>query len=269
MTKEETPLSFERQSTEKDERGEKYKEMKQEIEPEINDEETLEAEQLYDITIFETEDYRRSQMFFQLFRRLMSYYRCAMFEIETKFNVLNEAFSQSLDRNPINSIKCRLKSPESIQAKLEKLGCPLTLDAIEANLDDIAGVRVTCAFIEDVYRVADALLAQDDITLIRAKDYIKNPKPNGYRSLHLIVIVPIFLPKEKQYVKVEIQIRTIAMDFWAALEHQLKYKKTYAFTEEMQQELYECAEISASLDCRMNELRKAVLDDDPIAGIEI
>lgn len=269
MTKDDIPLSVGSDSRQDGDLEEKYNDMKQQAEPESETESEAKAEELYDITVFETEDYRRSRMFFQLFRRLMSYYRCAMFEIETKFNVLNEAFSQSLDRNPINSIKCRLKSPDSIQAKLEKIGCPLTLDAIEANLDDIAGVRVTCAFIEDVYRVADALLAQDDITLIRAKDYIKNPKPNGYRSLHLIVIVPIFLPKEKQYVKVEIQIRTIAMDFWAALEHQLKYKKTYAFTEEMQRELYECAEISASLDRRMNELRKTVLDDDPLAGIEI
>ena len=236
-------------------------------------EETLEAEEVsveeYDLTLFEADDYRRTRMFLDLFRRLMSYYRCAMFEIETKFNVLNEAFSQSLDRNPINNIKCRLKSPESIQGKLEKLGCPLTLESIEANLDDIAGVRVTCPFIDDVYLVAEALLKQDDVTLIYAKDYIKNPKPNGYRSLHLIVIVPIFLPKEKQYVKVEIQLRTIAMDFWAALEHQLKYKKTYAFTEDMQKELYECAEISASLDERMNVLRNNVLSADPLEDIGI
>lgn len=236
-------------------------------------EETLTAETVevdeYDLTVFEAEDYRRTRMFLELFQRLMSYYRCAMFEIETKFNVLNEAFSQSLDRNPINSIKCRLKSPESIQAKLEKLGCSLTLESIEANLDDIAGVRVTCPFIDDVYLVAEALLRQDDVTLIYAKDYIKNPKPNGYRSLHLIVIVPIFLPKEKQYVKVEIQLRTIAMDFWAALEHQLKYKKTYAFTEDMQKELYECAAESAKLDERMNVLRNNVLSADPLADVDI
>lgn len=232
---------------------------------EVNEAELVEA---YDITVFEPEDYRRTRMFLSLFRKLMSYYRCAMFEIETKFNVLNEAFSQSLDRNPINSIKCRLKSPESIQAKLEKIGCPLTLESIENNLDDIAGVRVTCPFIDDVYLVAEALLKQDDITLLQAKDYIKNPKPNGYRSLHLIVIVPIFLPKEKQYVKVEIQLRTIAMDFWAALEHQLKYKKTYAFTEEMQNELYECAAESAKLDERMNDLRNRVLTEDLLDGLD-
>ena len=138
------------------------------------------------------------------------------------------------------------------------------MNAIEANLNDIAGVRVTCPFIEDVYLLAGALLGQDDITLLEAKDYIKNPKPNGYRSLHLIVIVPIFLPTEKQYVKVEIQIRTIAMDFWAALEHQLKYKKNYEYSDRMAEELYLCAEISANLDTRMDRLRRSVLGDKPI-----
>ena len=218
----------------------------------------------YSLMLFQNEEFDRTRIFLEQFHKLMTYYKCAMMEIETKFNVLNEAFSHRLDRNPINSVKCRLKSPESIQLKLQKKGCPLTLDSIEANLNDIAGVRVTCPFIEDVYILAGALLSQDDITLIEAKDYIKNPKANGYRSLHLIVIVPIFLPSEKQYVKVEIQLRTIAMDFWAALEHQLKYKKSYDYSDEMAHELYECAEISASLDKRMDKLRRSVINGEPL-----
>ncbi len=210
-------------------------------------------------TFFEEEDYERARKYLARFEKLMTYYKCAMFEIETKFRVLSEAFSPRLDRNPINSIKSRLKTPESIQQKLKNGGYPITLDSIEQNLNDIAGVRVTCSFIDDVYTLADALLRQDDITLIERKDYIKNPKPNGYRSLHLIVIVPIFLPDEKQYVKVEIQLRTIAMDFWASLEHQLKYKKNFEYTQEMADELFTCAEMSAQLDERMDRLRSDVI----------
>ena len=188
--------------------------------------------------------------------QLMAYYRCAIMEVETKFNVLNEEYSLQYDRNPISSIKSRLKSPESIQAKLEKNNFPFTPESIEENLSDIAGIRVICSFPEDVYTLANALLRQDDIRLITKKDYIKNPKPNGYRSLHLIVEIPIFLSCEKRIMKVEIQLRTIAMDFWASLEHQLRYKKDTEFTEEMMKELYECANASALLDMRMDELRK-------------
>lgn len=188
----------------------------------------------------------------------MAYYRCAMMEIETKLNVLNEEFSLQYDRNPINSIKTRLKSAESMREKLEKRGLPLSITAIEENLADVAGVRVICSFPKDVYTIADALLKQDDIRLVEMKDYIKNPKPNGYRSLHLIVTVPIFLAKEKKLMKVEIQLRTIAMDSWASLEHQLRYKKDYEFTEEMKSELLHCANLSAELDARMDALRSKV-----------
>ena len=173
------------------------------------------------------------------FVKNMTYYRCAIMEIETKFNVLNEEFSLEHDRNPISSIKTRLKGPLSIKNKLERQGFPLSVDAMTENLNDIAGVRGVCAFKSDVYLLAKALLQQDDIELIREKDYIKNPKSNGYRSLHLIVAIPIFLAHEKHIMKVEIQLRTIAMDFWASLEHQLRYKKINEFTEEMMQELYE------------------------------
>ena len=199
---------------------------------------------------------------FDEFTRLMSYYRCAMMEIETKFNVLNEEYSLAFDRNPINSIKTRLKSFPSIKEKLKRKGIDDSIESIEQNLNDIAGVRVICSFPEDVYALAEALLNQDDITLIKKKDYIKNPKPPGYRSLHMIVAIPIFLAHEKRMMKVEIQLRTIAMDFWASLEHQLRYKKETTFTEEMAKELLNCAELSADLDNRMDSLRKKVLHDD-------
>lgn len=192
------------------------------------------------------------------FRTLMAYFRCAIMEIETKFNVLNEEFSLQHDRNPIADIKSRLKSVESIEEKLTRKNIPVTCEAIEKNLNDVAGIRVICTFIDDVYMLADALLNQDDITLIQKKDYIENPKPNGYRSLHLIVEVPIFLAEEKRFMRVEIQLRTIAMDFWASLEHQLNYKKNITNAEMIQNELKHCAEVNAELDRRMSEIKRNI-----------
>ena len=189
---------------------------------------------------------------------LMSYYQCAIMEVETKLNVLNEQFSLQYDRNPISSIQTRLKRMDSISEKLAKDDLPMTLQSMEENLNDIAGVRVICSFPEDVYMIAEALLSQDDITLISKKDYIREPKTNGNRSLHLIVTVPIFLADEKRLMKVEIQLRTIAMDSWASLEHQLRYKKEFEFTDQMADELYRCAQISAELDARMDNLRSIV-----------
>ncbi len=196
---------------------------------------------------------------FEEFSKLMAYYKCAIMEIETKLNVLNTEFSLQFDRNPISSIKTRLKSLVSIKEKLDRKDLDFTMQNIEQELNDIAGIRVICSFPDDVYRVADALLKQDDIILLEKKDYILKPKPNGYRSLHLIVSVPIFLAHEKRIMKVEIQLRTIAMDFWASLEHQLRYKKDFEFTDEMCAELFECAQISAELDLRMDALRKKSL----------
>lgn len=192
------------------------------------------------------------------FTKLMAYYRCAMMEIETKFNVLNQEFSLRLDRNPISSIKSRMKTPASIREKLTRRGIPVTVENIEQHLNDVAGVRVICAFPEDVRTLSKALLQQDDVELIEKKDYILNPKKNGYRSLHLIVTVPIYLAHEKRRMRVEIQLRTIAMDFWASLEHQLRYKKNVEFTEEMAKELKFCADLSAELDRRMDHLRESV-----------
>ena len=197
------------------------------------------------------------------YKELMAYYRCAMMEVETKFNVLNEEYSLQHDRNPISSIRSRLKSPQSIKEKLQRKEVPLSIDAIEERLNDVAGVRVVCAFPEDVWMLAEAFLKQDDVTLIDRKDYITSPKPSGYRSLHLIVAIPIFLADEKRSMKVEVQLRTIAMNCWASLEHQLRYKKDRRMTEEMASELALCARLSAELDQRMDALRHAIEGDAP------
>lgn len=193
-------------------------------------------------------------------RRLMTYYRCAMMEIETKFKVLNEEFSLKYDRNPISGIKTRLKSIPSITEKLKRRDLSFDAQTIENYINDVAGIRVICSFQRDVYQLADALLKQDDLMLIKRKDYIENPKPNGYRSLHLIVAVPIFLAKEKRLMKVEIQLRTLAMDFWASLEHQLRYKKNFDLSEETEKELLECANQSSELDMRMDKIRQGVFE---------
>ena len=189
---------------------------------------------------------------------LMAYYRCAMMEVKTKFNVLNEELSLQYDHNPIETIKTRLKTPESILEKCKRRKIAVSVESIEENIFDIAGVRVICTFPSDIYRMADALIKQDDIRLINRKDYIKEPKSNGYRSLHLIVEIPIFLHDEKKLMKVEVQFRTISMDWWASLEHKIRYKKDYTLTDETIQELKICAEISAGLDRRMEQIYKSV-----------
>ena len=196
------------------------------------------------------------------FDEMMAYYRCAIMEIETKFNVLNEEFSLQYDRNPIEAIKSRIKSTDGIVRKLRDRGLPFSLASIERNISDIAGVRVICSFPEDIYLLADCLLRQNDITLLERKDYIATPKDNGYRSLHLIVEVPIFLRSETRQMKVEVQLRTIAMDFWASLEHKLRYKKDLPeeLNRQLEHELFECAETSAALDLRMERIKHRISD---------
>lgn len=194
------------------------------------------------------------------YRQLMSYYNCALMEVETKFKVLNEQFSLYYDRNPIESIHTRIKSQTSIVKKLQKKNLVLTIPNVENNIFDIAGVRVVCSFVDDIYTLSKSFLNQDDIRLIEIKDYIKNPKENGYRSLHLIIEIPIFLSDEKKWVKVEVQFRTIAMDFWASLEHKIRYKKnlTNQKLEEIDKELYECAKICQQLDEKMKEIKSDI-----------
>ena len=189
---------------------------------------------------------------------LMMQYRCAIMEVETKLKVLDAEFSQEFNRNPFESIKSRLKSPVSISEKLRRKGFAVTVENIEKYLKDVAGVRVICSFPDDIYRLAALLEKQDDIILLEKKDYIKNPKPNGYRSLHLILDIPIFLSNEKKHMKVEVQFRTIAMDFWASLEHKLKYKKNVENSEIIVEQLKKCADSIEKLDYQMQEIRDGI-----------
>ncbi|AMJ40088.1 putative GTP pyrophosphokinase [[Clostridium] propionicum DSM 1682] len=192
------------------------------------------------------------------FMELMMECKCALMEVETKLNVLNAEFALKYNRNPFESIKSRIKSPMSIVEKLKRKGYPLTVESMERNLFDIAGIRVICSFVDDIYAIAALLVQQDDITLLEAKDYIKSPKENGYRSLHLILEVPVFLAEKKKPMKVEVQFRTIAMDFWASLEHKLKYKKDISDAKEIFEELQECADIISNMDLRMQEIRNRI-----------
>ena len=193
---------------------------------------------------------------------LMSKYRCAIMEVETKLRVLNMEFSSQYDRNPFESIKSRLKSPASIIEKLQRRGVDVTEGKlekeIEEHLNDVAGIRVVCSFQEDIYRLAELLTSQDDIRVLRVKDYIKNPKPNGYRSLHLILEIPVFLAEGKTPMRVEVQFRTIAMDFWASVDHKLRYKKDLENEAEIMDMLRRCADVISGLDDEMQQIRNMI-----------
>lgn len=192
------------------------------------------------------------------FLAIENLYHSATREIATKLENLNDEFKCTRDRNPIHLIQTRVKSPKSILEKLERRGLPVTLESAMENLTDIAGVRVICSYIDDIYMIADLLTSQNDIELVRRSDYIKNPKPSGYRSLHLIVTVPVFLSDRTENVKVEVQIRTIAMDFWASLEHELAYKLPDDKSQAIAAELKSCAEIIADTDIRMQVLHQMI-----------
>ena len=192
------------------------------------------------------------------FKELMMQYECAIMEVNTKLHVLNNEFSHMYQRNPIENIETRIKTPASILEKLSRRNLPICVESLENGLTDIAGIRVICPFPDDIYNVADLLTSQDDVTVIARKDYIKNPKPNGYRSLHLIIEIPIFLASRKKNMKVEVQFRTIAMDFWASLDHKLRYKQDLKNSEEIASELKECADIIAGVDLKMQNIRKKI-----------
>lgn len=193
------------------------------------------------------------------YKDMMLAYDCAIKEIRTKLDILNSEFKIKHKRNPISSIQTRLKSTISIFDKVERKGLSADRESIEEHIEDIAGVRVICNYIDDIYKIATALTRQSDVQLLYKKDYIKEPKKNGYRSLHLIVKVPIFFAEMTKNVKVEIQIRTIAMDFWASLEHQMKYKKVQLDDDNLiSQELIDCAEIISQTDIRMQAIREAI-----------
>lgn len=191
---------------------------------------------------------------FQNFQQFMMMYNCAIKEVRTKFEVLNDELSVTNNRNPIEMIKSRVKKPQSIINKLIRNNLEVNINSMLENLNDVAGVRVICSFVDDIYKVADMLSAQDDITVLAIKDYIKNPKPNGYRSYHMIIEIPVFFSNIKQNIKVEVQLRTIAMDFWASLEHTMKYKKDVENAEEIVLELKKCAELISEADFKMQEI---------------
>ena len=193
------------------------------------------------------------------FQQAMMRYTCAIREVKTKLEVLNDELSVKNQRNPIEMIKSRVKKPKSIVEKLQRRGFEISLESMEKNLDDVAGIRIICSFLDDIYEVADMLIRQDDVKVIAVKDYIQNPKPNGYRSYHMIIEIPVFFSDSKKPIRVEVQIRTIAMDFWASLDHQLKYKKSFIDDNgEISEELKQCAEVIAGTDVKMLEIRKKI-----------
>ena len=192
------------------------------------------------------------------FTRFMLSYKFGIDEVMTKINILKEEFSHRHDYSPIEHVSSRLKSPESILSKASRKGYDLTLDGIRAELHDIAGVRVTCSFISDTYKIFDMIAAQRDVTVLQVRDYIAEPKANGYKSLHMIIEVPVFMSDHVEQVKVEVQIRTIAMDFWASLEHKIFYKYDRDVPAQLLDELKEAAGIAADLDERMQRLHREV-----------
>ena len=185
-------------------------------------------------------------------------YRFALNEMNTKLTILNEEFELIHNYNPIEHIKSRLKSPKSIMRKMKFKGLEMTQENVEANIRDIAGIRITCSFTKDIYAIVDALRKQDDIRIVEVKDYIQNPKPNGYRSLHIITEIPVFFSNHKRWMKVEIQIRTIAMDFWASLEHKIYYKFDKEVPNHILEEIKQSAEMIAELDQKMESINEEV-----------
>ncbi|MEG0863777.1 MAG: GTP pyrophosphokinase family protein [Clostridia bacterium] len=193
-----------------------------------------------------------------MFRELMMKYSSAIREITTKLQILNDELSLQNQNNPIESIKSRVKRPVSILNKLKRKGIEPSIENIMLNLSDVAGIRVICPFIDDIYKVVAMLAKQDDVTVIAVKDYIKHPKENGYRSYHMIVEIPVFFSDQKQPIRVEIQVRTVAMDFWASLEHQMKYKHADVTDESISTDLKACADVIAATDVHMQELRNRI-----------
>ncbi len=220
----------------------------------------MEKKKKRDIPLPKNIDIEQLAVYRKEMEALMAYYQCAILEMETKFKVLDRQFSLDHERNPIEGIQSRLKSAESIIEKLQRKGLKVSAKEIEKNLYDVAGIRVICSFIDDIYMLKESLERQDDITVLEEKDYIKNPKENGYRSLHLIVEIPIFLLNEKKMMKVEVQLRTIAMEFWANLEHKLRYKKNLdaSLLSKVGRDLSTCADVSAKLDLKMQNIRDMI-----------
>lgn len=185
-------------------------------------------------------------------------YKFALEEISTKVNILKEEFHLIHDYNPIEHVSTRVKSTESIIRKVRRKNLPLSLEAIRENIKDIAGIRIICSFVSDIYRISEMIRSQSDIEVIEVKDYIKNPKPNGYRSLHIVMTIPVFMSDRVEHVHVEMQIRTIAMDFWASLEHKIYYKYDKNIPEHLSSQLKEAADTVSELDCKMEHINKEI-----------
>jgi putative GTP pyrophosphokinase len=194
----------------------------------------------------------------QEYRKAMFLYSGALREMTTKIDIIDEEFAVGSKTNPIEYVKARLKSPDSIRAKLIRRGFEPTFENALEYIDDIAGVRITCSFTPDIYRVAKIIARQADVKVLRVKDYIKKPKENGYRSYHMLVELPVSLRDEAVHTRVEVQIRTIAMDFWASLEHKIRYKFETEIPENLNFDLVECAEIVAYLDEKMYSLNTEI-----------
>lgn len=197
-------------------------------------------------------------------RSVMFLYDSALKKVNTKIEILNNEFANRYDYNPIEHIKSRLKSAESIVMKLKKDGYEVTIENMMECLSDIAGIRIICSFTSDIYQIAGMIADQGDVTVLHVKDYIKNPKPNGYKSYHMVVTVPVYLTDGPVETKVEIQIRSVAMDFWASLEHKLQYKKNIPESQAkfLKDELYDCAQQSAALDKRMQNIRNVIAESE-------
>lgn len=192
------------------------------------------------------------------FTRFILAYKFAIDEVSTKINILKEEFQFIHEYNPIEHISTRVKSLDSIYKKAIKKNITPSIESLKKNIKDIAGIRITCSFVSDIYRLSEMIQAQQDIEVIEVKDYIKNPKPNGYQSLHLIIEIPIFMSDRVEHVPVEMQIRTIAMDFWASLEHKIYYKYNKSIPKHLSDELKEAAKKAAELDRKMERLNEEI-----------
>jgi putative GTP pyrophosphokinase len=215
-------------------------------------------ERMYTLGMEKTLDFKNLKTIKIELTRFMMAYKFALDEMTTKINILKDEFNYIHDYNPIEHVNSRLKSPESIFKKVQRKDCDFTLESIKTNIKDIAGMRITCSFISDIYEISRMIANQKDIRVIEYKDYIKNPKPNGYQSLHMIVELPIFMSDREEQIMVEIQIRTIAMDFWASLEHKIYYKYNKEIPQKMLDELKSTAEMAALLDRKMEKLHRDI-----------
>jgi putative GTP pyrophosphokinase len=195
---------------------------------------------------------------FEKIKEMFTLYTCAIREVNTKLENLNQELEFTKERNPIQHIDHRIKNPRSIIEKIKRHQLELSVENVWNEISDVAGIRVVCSYIDDIYAIAEMLTRQDDIVLVRKKDYIKNPKESGYRSLHLIIETPVFLSEKKHYVKVEVQIRTIAMDFWASLEHQLRYKADVDIPDTIREKLRNSADQIYRTDLEMQDIYREI-----------